>query len=251
MQISVTGAKGGCLGLYDIQWAQMPTSLEEILRTAKPFGALPSEDRKLLAEVADVQSFDPGETLFVERDPSRFFYSIVSGRVKVFKTTRSGKDIILGIFSAGDPVGSVAVFKEVPYPASAQALEQSVCISIARQDLYTLLERQPSVARGLLLGLTQRLVELVNRVDELTGARVEHRLARLLLRLAKELGRSDQGAVFIPLALSRQDLADMTGTTIETCIRIMSRWEKEDTVHTQKDGFVVLDAETLEALARV
>jgi CRP/FNR family transcriptional regulator len=76
-------------------------------------------------------------------------------------------------------------------------------------------------------------------------------LARLLLRLAKELGRSDLGAVFIPLALSRQELADMTGTTIETCIRIMSRWEKEDTVHTQEDGFVLLDAETLETLAQI
>jgi CRP-like cAMP-binding protein len=228
----------------------MPTNPEEILRTAKPFGAVPSAERKLLAEVADVRSFDPGETLFLEGEPSRFFYSIVSGRVKIFKTTRSGKDIILGIFSSGDPVGSVAVFKEVPYPASAQALTQTVCIGIAREDLYTLLEGHPSLARGLLLGLTQRLVELVNRVDELTGARVEHRLARLLLRLAKELGRSEQGGVFIPLALSRQELADMTGTTIETCIRIMSRWEKEETVHTKKDGFVLLDAETLETLAR-
>jgi CRP/FNR family transcriptional regulator len=212
---------------------------------------LPSADRKLLAEVAEVRSFDPGETLFLEGEPSRFFYSIVSGRVKVFKSIRSGQDIILGIFSAADPVGSVAVFKEVPYPASAQALTQTVCIGIARKDLYTLLEHHPSLARGLLLGLTQRLVELINRVDELTGARVEHRLARLLLRLAKELGRSDQGAVFIPLALSRQELADMTGTTIETCIRIMSRWEKEDTVHTQEDGFVLLDAETLETLAQI
>lgn len=230
----------------------MPTNPEEILRTAKPFGAVPRAERKLLAEVADVRSFDPGETLFLEGEPSNFFYSIVSGRVKIFKTTRSGKDIILGIFSAGDPVGSVAVFKEVPYPASAQALTQTVCISIARQDLYTLLEDHPSLARGLLLGLTQRLVELINRVDELTGARVEHRLARLLLRLAKELGRSkDQDAVFIPLALSRQELADMTGTTIETCIRIMSRWEKEDTVHTKKDGFVLVDAEILETLARI
>ena len=227
----------------------MATNPEEILLTAKPFGAVPSAERKLLAEVADVRSFDPGETLFLEGEPSKFFYSIISGRVKIFKTTRSGKDIILGIFSAGDPVGSVAVFKEIPYPASAQALTQTVCIGIARQDLYTLLEHHPSLARGLLLGLTQRLVELINRVDELTGARVEHRLARLLLRLAKELGRREQGGVFIPLALSRQELADMTGTTIETCIRIMSRWGKEDLLRTVDNGFIVVDMAALERLA--
>ncbi|MEJ2085615.1 MAG: Crp/Fnr family transcriptional regulator [Acidobacteriota bacterium] len=228
----------------------MLANLEEILRTAKPFGALPGEDRKLLAEVATVREFDAGEVLFFQGDPSKFFFSIVSGRVKIFKTTRSGKDIILGIFSAGDPVGTVAVFKEIPYPASAQALEASVCISITRDDLYRLLEDHPSVARGLLLGLTQRLVEHINRIGELTGSRVEHRLARLVLRLAKDLGRIEEGKTFIPLVLTRQELADLTGTTVETCIRIMSRWEKEQTVHTQKDGFIVLDAEALETLAR-
>ena len=173
----------------------------------------------------------------------------MSGRVKVFKMTPSGKDIILGIFGSGDPVGSVAVFKERPYPASAVAIEDTVCIRTSRDDLYALLDKHPTVARGLLLGLTQRLIQLVNRVGELTGTRVEPRLARLFLRLVREIGREDRGGSFVPLALSRQELADMTGTTIETCIRVMSRWEKESTVHTDPDGFVVLDRPTLQALA--
>jgi CRP/FNR family transcriptional regulator len=63
------------------------------------------------------------------------------------------------------------------------------------------------------------------------------------------MGRPDRGGAFVPLALTRQELADMTGTTIETCIRIMSRWSKEGVVRTEKDGFVVLDRETLEAIA--
>jgi len=222
---------------------------EELLRTAKPFSALPETDRLQLAAVAEVRSFAAGEAILHEADPSKFFYTIVSGRVKVFKTTRSGKDIIWGVFGPGDPVGSVAVFKEIPYPASAAALEDTVCIRISRSDLYVLLERHPSIARGLLLGLTQRLVELVNRVGELTGTRVEPRLARLFLRLAGEVGRQARGGIFIPLALSRQELSDMTGTTIETCIRVMSRWQKDGTVRTDKDGFVVLDQETLQALA--
>ena len=226
--------------------AQTP---EEILRTARPFSALPKDDRRHLAEVAEVKSFATGEPILHEADPSEYFYTIVSGRVKVFKTTRSGKDIIWGVFGSGDPVGSVAVFKGRPYPASAAALEDTVCIRISRSALYTLLERHPSIARGLLLGLTQRLVELVNRVGELTGARVENRLARLFLRLAREIGREDRGGVFIPLPLSRQELSDMTGTTIETCIRVMSRWQKDETVHTAEDGFVILDRETLRALA--
>lgn len=227
----------------------MAFSPEEILRTAKPFSALPADDRRQLAPFVEVRSFAAGESILREADPSEFFYSIVSGRVKVFKTTRSGKDIIWGVFGPGDPLGSVAAFKERPYPASAAALEDTVCIRIARSALYSLLEHNPSIARGLLLGLTQRLIELVNRVGELTGARVEPRLARLLLRLAREIGREERDGIFIPLSLSRQELADMTGTTIETCIRVMSRWEKDNTVHTEKEGFVVLDRETLKALA--
>lgn len=227
----------------------MGPSREEILERAAPFRALPPEDRAHLAAVAELRSFAAGDPLFHQGDPSTSFFSVVEGRVKVFKTSRTGKDIILGIFGPGDPVGSVAVFKARPYPASAAALERTVCVRIGRDNLYALLERHPSIARGLLLGLTQRLVELVNRIGELTGARVEPRLARLFLRLADEIGRADRGGVFIPLALSRQELSDMTGTTIETCIRVMSRWQKDRTVHTERDGFVVLDRETLETIA--
>ncbi len=222
---------------------------QEILRSATPFSALPDADRQHLAAVAEVKTFRAGDLVLREGEPSHYFYTIVSGRVKVFKTTPSGKDIIWGIFGSGDPVGSVAAFKETPYPATAAALEETVCIQISRSDLYSLMDDHPSIARGLLLGLTQRLVELVNRVGELTGARVEPRLARLFLRLAHEMGHHDRAGIFIPMALSRQELSDMTGTTIETCIRVMSKWQKDDTVHTEKDGFVVLDRAVLTALA--
>jgi CRP-like cAMP-binding protein len=94
-----------------------------------------------------------------------------------------------------------------------------------------------------------RLVELTNRLAELTGGRIEPRFARLFLKLATEMGRAERGGTFVPLALSRQELADLTGTTIETCIRIMSRWNKDEVVRTEKDGFVVLDASALEHLA--
>jgi CRP/FNR family transcriptional regulator len=83
----------------------------------------------------------------------------------------------------------------------------------------------------------------------MTGGRVEARFARLFLKLAEQIGRPDRGGVFVPLPLSRQELADWTGTTIETSIRIMSRWGKEEVLRTEKDGFVVLDSPTLESIA--
>jgi CRP/FNR family transcriptional regulator len=78
---------------------------------------------------------------------------------------------------------------------------------------------------------------------------VEARIARLFLKLGENMGRPGPDGVSIPMALSRQELADLTGTTIETCIRIMSRWGKDDIVRTEKDGFVLVDKAALEELA--
>ena len=161
----------------------------------------------------------------------------------------TGKDMILEVFGQGDPLGAVAAYDGRPFPASAVALEDTVCVVIPRPAFFRLLEAHPSLVRGLMLGMTIRLVELTNRLAELSGTRIEPRFARLFLKLATDMGRPERGGTFIPLALSRQELADMTGTTIETAIRIMSRWNKDAIVHTDKDGFVVLDRAKLEDTA--
>jgi CRP/FNR family transcriptional regulator len=129
------------------------------------------------------------------------------------------------------------------------ALEDTSCVLIPRTSLFVLLEQHPSLVRGLLAGLTLRLIDLTNRIAELTGGRVEPRFARLFLKLADDLGRPADSGIFVALPLSRQELADMTGTTIETCIRIMSRWNKEGIVLTGRDGFTVADKPSLETIA--
>jgi CRP/FNR family transcriptional regulator len=93
-------------------------------------------------------------------------------------------------------------------------------------------------------------VELAQRIPEVAGARVETRFAHLFLKLADRVGRPRDGALFIPMVLSRQELADLTGTTIETCIRLMSRWAKEGVMETEKDGFVLVKRSALEDLIR-
>jgi CRP/FNR family transcriptional regulator len=157
--------------------------------------------------------------------------------------------LILEIFGPGDPVGAVAVWESRPYPASATALEPTSCLVIARQAFFALIETHPSMVKGLLTGLTHRLVELTNRLAELSTGRIDARLSRFFLKLADTMGQTSANGTFIPLVLSRQELADMIGTTIETAIRIMSRWGKDDLVRTEKDGFVVRDRAALEGIA--
>ena len=113
-----------------------------------------------------------------------------------------------------------------------------------------LLESCPSLVRGLLGGFSLRLIELTKRLGEVTGSRVESRFAQIFLKLADRLGRPQGAQIFVPLALSRQDLADLAGTTMETSIRIMSRWSKEGLVATEADGFLVSSRDELENLAR-
>jgi CRP-like cAMP-binding protein len=227
----------------------MAENLDEVLRQTTIFRRLSPGDRRRLTSVASLRTYDKGAVVFSEGDPADQLYTVATGRVKVYKTTARGTDVILELFGPGDPVGAVAVYESRPYPATAAALEATTCLVIPRQAFFELLEAHPTLVRGLLTGLTHRLVELTNRVAELSGGRVEARLARFFLKLADDIGQPRPDGTFVPLALSRQEIADMIGTTIETSIRIMSRWGKESLVRTEKDGFLVVDRPALEAIA--
>jgi CRP/FNR family transcriptional regulator len=225
------------------------SAVADMLRFSTTFRRLQPADRQRVAEVARAHRYAKGSTIFSEGEPSDFFMTIVTGRVKVYKATPAGKEVILEIFGPGDPLGATAAYEGRPFPATAVALEDTECLLIPRGGFFALLEQHPSLVRGLLTGLTQRLVELTTRIADLSGARVEARFARLFVKLAKDIGRPGEGGTFIPLTLSRQELADMTGTTIETCIRIMSRWGKEGIVRTDKDGFTILEPDALNLVA--
>ncbi|HKZ32489.1 MAG TPA: Crp/Fnr family transcriptional regulator [Vicinamibacteria bacterium] len=223
-------------------------SVEELLRSSTLYRNLSGEDQKRLAAVSLAKFYEKADTIFREGDAPDFLFTIVSGRVKVVKLIPSGKEIILEIFGPGDPVGAVVAYEGRPYPASAVAIEPVECILVRRSEFFGLFERHPSFVRGFLTGMAQRIVELTRRIPEVAGGRVETRFARLFLKLADRMGEARGAARFIPMPLSRQELADLTGTTIETCIRIMSRWGKEGVVTTEREGFLVNDRATLERL---
>jgi CRP-like cAMP-binding protein len=224
-------------------------SVEELLRSSTLYRNLSGEDQRRLAAVSLARTYEKGETLFAEGDPPELLVTIASGRVKVVKTIPSGKEIILEIFGPGDPVGAVVAYEGRPYPASAVAIERCECILVRRNEFFALFERHPSLVRGFLTGMAQRIVELTRRIPEVAGGRVETRFAHLFLKLADRMGRNRADGRFVPLPLSRQELADLAGTTVETAIRIMSRWGKEGVVLTERDGFLVKDQAALERLA--
>lgn len=220
----------------------------DLIREIPLFHRLTQEDRETLAAVSQAVSFDKGEILFREGESADSLFNIAQGRVKIAKAAVDGREVILEILGTGDPVGAVAVYQEIPYPATAIALEPTLCLKTPSADLFRLLETHPSLVRGLLSALNFRLVRLTEQLRDRTG-KVENRFARIFLKLAEETGQSTAEGIFIPVVLSRQELADWTGTTLETAIRTMSRWGKEGLVQTAKDGFRILDRERLALLA--
>lgn len=217
-----------------------------------PFDSIPllatlkRADREAVEPLCRMRGYDKGETIFSEGDPSARIHFIYAGRVKIVKAAGT-RDVILEILGMGEPLGAVAVFERRPFPASAIAIEPSGILSIEEDAFFQLLDRRPDMVRSLLSGLTMRLMMLNKRLADMTGS-VESRAARLFITLAERLGKQGQQETFIPLGLSRQELADLLGTTLETTIRLMSRWQKENVVLTSKDGFEVPSLQRLREL---
>lgn len=205
--------------------------------------ALRNEDREAVAPLCRLRGYDKGETIFREGEPADRIHFVHIGRVKIVKAA-GGRDLILEILGPGEPVGAVAVFERRPFPASAVTLEPSGILSIPEREFFTLLESRPEMMRRLLAGLTLRLMMVNKRMADLTGS-AEYRAARLFLTLGDRVGIATTGGLKIPLALSRQEIADLIGTTLETAIRLMSRWQKEGVVLTEKDGFLIPDVKAL------
>lgn len=222
-------------------------------RPPVPFTAIPvlapltAEDRAALDPICELKAYEKGAVLFEEGEPASFIQFIFVGRVKIVKAAPD-RDLILEILGPGEPVGAVAVFEQRPYPASAIALEPSGTISIPEREFFRLVEKRPEITRRLLAGLTLRLMALNRRLADMTGS-VEYRAARLFSTLAERAGQKRPDGVFVPIHLSRQEIADLAGTTIETAIRIMSRWQKDGIVDTEKDGFLIRQIAALRELA--
>jgi CRP/FNR family transcriptional regulator, nitrogen oxide reductase regulator len=225
----------------------MDMDVASVFRTFPMFQGLADEELAVLLPLARVRAYGRGEVIFREGEPPASLWLIVRGLVKIVRST-GGRDLILEILGPSDTFGEVAVYDGIPYPATAVSAESSTVLSLPRDSFFAALERHPGLARGLLRELTRHLRIVTRRLDELTKAGIDRRIALLLVRLAERIGQPHEAGTFVPVGLSRQDLAELVGTTIETAIRIMSRWSKQGLVLTEKGGFVIPDLAALAAV---
>jgi CRP/FNR family transcriptional regulator len=220
-----------------------------VLRQSALFASLPARDIEAVAAVAVEERCRPREYIFMEGDPADWFCVVKAGRVKILRHARSGKDVVLEMLGPAEVFGGVAVMEQRPYPASAQATEPTDVLKIPAAAMIALADRHPALIREMALMIGRRLRAAHDSVKSLAVDPVEARLAAALLRLADREGARGQGGVVLPFALTRQSLADMTGTRVETAIRVVSRWLKDGLVEDQGSRLVLTDLDALRELS--
>lgn len=220
-------------------------SKRDFLKGLPLFSSLSGPDLQRLADISEEFIYKNGEYIFYEGDPPDWLCIVEAGNVKAIKQLEDGKEIILHMFTSGDIFGELAVFDRRPYPASALSMGQSRILKLHYTHCLDIFENMPEVAMKIMRSMGGKQREFVERLEASMTARVEKRIASTLIKLAN-MGNNQRGKT-IDLHLTRKDIANMVGATIETTIRVMSRFQKEGIIESDKGGITILRPDLLRA----
>ncbi|MCX7016833.1 MAG: Crp/Fnr family transcriptional regulator [Candidatus Sumerlaeota bacterium] len=227
-----------------------PSTIRMALEEAEVFGNLPGDALDELSHCFKGAEVAKGEYIFFEGDESDRIYLCPQGRIKVVRHSPEGREVLIEVVPAGRPFALLAGIEGSPLSASAVAMEDCSLLSVDRERFLRLLQQHPELSMSVIHDLASRLRDARDRIRSLALERVEQRIARILLTLAESLGRRAAGRVVLDLSLTRQDIASMVGTTVESAIRTMSRFQKEGLLRTAHGGRIeILDNEALRRVA--
>lgn len=215
------------------------SSFVQLLSQTFLFRDLNSNDLALIIQVAHSRNVSSDEFFFQQGDAATSLYLLIAGQVRLLQITPDGNQVLLRFIAPGEIFGGVAFLGEATYPASAQAVSDCTAASWNGETMAHLMKQFPSLAFNAMRHMGDRIKEMQDRVRELSTERVERRIANALLRLVQQTGQKTPNGVLINMPLSRQDLAEMTGTTLYTVSRILSRWEQDGIVDVGRERVVI------------
>ena len=208
------------------------------------------EDLILFVENGILRSIEEGEFFFMQGDPAAFFYILIAGKAKLLQSNPSGQQVNLRTINAWELFGALGISKpSANYPATAQALESSTVLAIESKFMQTMLKTRPQIAFGLMNLMTSYIQEMQARYRELATERVEQRVANALIRLAGQSGAKSSKEAGIELFFSRQDVAEMTGSTLYTISRLLSEWERQGVIETGRERIKIMKPHDLVIIA--
>lgn len=208
------------------------------LRKVSVFQNATDEDLNLIASHAIERSIEEGEFFFFQGDPAAYLYVLISGRAKLMQTNPAGQQVNLRTINEWQMFGALGAVREAAtYPASAQAMENSTALAVKSEYLHELMQTRPYLSFDLMKLMTGYIQEMQERYRELATEKVERRIARAMLRMAAQMGTKMDGG--IEISFTRQELAEMSGTTLYTVSRILSEWERQGLVEAGRERVLI------------
>ncbi len=217
-----------------------------------PFSGLSRADLDVILEKARPLRVAAGQAVFEQDGEAHSFFLLLDGHVRVVKTTADGQQVIMRYISAGQLIGIATALGRTTYPATATAAVDSLALAWPNEAWHELATHYPAFAANTYKTVSARMEEAHERVVELATALVDRRVAHALLRLIEQSGRRTEYGIEIGFPISRQDIADMTGTTLHTVSRLLTAWEHQGFVRSTRKRVTVVDgARLLDHVGRV
>lgn len=193
-----------------------------------------------VARLATEQPLAKTGVLFRQGQDATHSYVVGWGRLRLDQATPDGDNVLLRYMGPGDMIGTVAVLRGIPFPATPTAVEDSMLLAWSAPRTAELLQRYPAVGLAAIALIGDRIGELQDRLREVATQRVERRIAATLLRLVRQTGRRVDGGIEIPFAIARNDLAEMTATTLHTVSRTLAAWEQQGILSGKRSAHLVI-----------
>ncbi|MDP8257067.1 MAG: Crp/Fnr family transcriptional regulator [Candidatus Alcyoniella australis] len=211
---------------------------------------MPADKLGDLTSQSRVLSFRRNDVIYMEGSELISLYLIVSGRIKLIKYASNGSETILGVFHAVDTIGELSAIDARPSTHSAVAMEPTTVLQINMPLFRLLLRNNPGLSLELASEVGSRLRDFEDRITGLSTNRVDQRIATLLLKIANDQG-GGRPLPEITLPYTRQEIADLVGTTVETCIRVLSAFERQGVIGKLSRTRLSIDANRLQAMANI
>lgn len=215
--------------------------MEHFLARLEPFKRLTPAERRQLAAAAREKRYAKGETLFQAGEPSDAVWVVKTGRVHLMKFLADGKASTTCVMTPGEPFCCLPALDRQPYPVDAIAASDTVVIRIPQTAFHQAMERSPAFTQDALCLFCDRL-RGVEEKSCMVYEPAEQRLAQVLLGLAKKFGAT--------IPLTRQELAEIAGTTPETTIRTLSRFKRQGLIRSLRGTTTLLNAARLAVLVK-
>lgn len=186
-----------------------------------------------------------GSTVFEQGQPAEHFFVLLHGRLRVTRVTPTGQQTVVRMVNPGDLFGIARALQRPDYPGTSTAVVESIALAWPMSAWDGILERHPALAVNAMQTMGGRLQEAHARIQELATEEVERRVAHAVLRLAGQSGKKEPAGIRIDFPVSKQDIAEMTGTTLHTVSRVLSAWEDAGLVEGGRQKLLVKDPHQL------